>query len=489
MITPNRALVSSSCASEHEMIVINRAKCSKIARNLAETHLVQGVVSMSRQRWVRQLVRLSIYLGAGVLPALSLALPSLLLITGDAWWLSIFAWAGTLGLILAALNRPSGSELRTKLVIATMLALGLIAISFLAPLDFSVVTGAGWFFVAAVGAPPVLAAHYIWQALRFSSVSERRVLAGVLSGVVATALITWLVHPAPQTQEVYETAQVEEVTLLVVNEAGQNGASMGLSYLSKAPYTKINYDGRTYTPLASGAMVSVPWNGVSSRYVVTEHVQSNSESDSWPTKVTWVVRDEQEGVVMATRELWRKGMEELSTDTPKGWQGDHAVKFIQGVLQPTQSGNGRGAGYRTTETRFEQADMLEPLANSELRNGVSGCADRIEINRKKRAIYVQSRLPDWRFEPRNPAEQVFCIGSEIYVLSTLMSDGIYVDRLSANGQLIEQYYLSLRQSPPLKGNYLMHVSSLSVDQSGLSMLVSFSNLAQRSALTLRVISK
>lgn len=48
------------------MVVINSAKCSKIARNLAETNLVQGVVSMSRQRWVRPLVRLPIYLGAGV---------------------------------------------------------------------------------------------------------------------------------------------------------------------------------------------------------------------------------------------------------------------------------------------------------------------------------------------------------------------------------------------------------------------------------------
>ena len=444
---------------------------------------------MSRHHWIWHRVRLCIYLGAGVLPALGLALLSLFLMAGGAGWLSVLAWLGTLGLILAALNRPSKSELRTKFVVTALLALGLVAISPLVPRDLSTAMVAGWLLVAAVCAPVVIAVHYIWQVLRFSCASERRVLVRVLMGVVATALIYWLVLRGPPAQEVYETAKVDEVTLRVVNEAGQNGASMGLNYLIKAPYTKINYDGRTYTPLASGARISVPWSGASSRYIVTERIQANSLSHSWPTKVTWIVRDEQASVLMATRELWRRGMIELSEDTPSGWQGDHAVRFVQSVLQPTQSWKVKGAGYQRKETRFEPVDVFEPLTDSEFRNEVSGCSGRIEITRKTLNIYVQSKLPDWRFETKYPVEQVFCIGSEIYVLSTLLSDGIYVDRLSAEGQLLEQSYLPLRQNPPLKKNHRIHVSSLSVDQGSLNMLVSFKDVKQRSELTLRVSSK
>lgn len=441
---------------------------------------------MSRQHWIWHRVRLCIYLGAGVVPALGLALLSLFLIAGGEGWLSVLAWLGALGLILAALNRPSKSELRTKSVVTALLALGLVAISPLVPRDLSTAIVAGWLLVAAVCAPVVMAVHYIWQVLRFSCASERRVLVRVLMGVAATS---WLVLRGPPAQEVYETAQVDEVTLRVVNEAGQNGASMGLNYLSKAPYTKINYDGRTYTPLASGARISVPWSGASSRYIVTERIQANSLSYRWPTKVTWIVRDEQTSVLMATRELWRRGMTELSKDTPSGWQGDHAVRFVQSVLRPTQSWKEKGAGYQTKETRFEPVDVLHPLTDSEFRNEISGCSGRIEITRKILNIYVQSKLPDWRFETKYPVRQVFCIGSEIYVLSTLLSDGIYVDRLSAEGQLLEQSYLPLRQNPPLKGKHLMHVSSLRVDQSGLNMLVSFKDAKQRPEVTLRVSSK
>ena len=119
---------------------------------------------------VKRIIRSAIYLAGGVLPALGLALLSLILMgSGEVFYilLSTLAWLGTCGLVLAALNRPTTTESRRRLAITAMLMMGLLAMS---PLLWALFTYSNediWVSWAILG-PTLLALHYMWQVARIS---------------------------------------------------------------------------------------------------------------------------------------------------------------------------------------------------------------------------------------------------------------------------------------------------------------------------------
>jgi hypothetical protein len=114
------------------------------------------------------------YLIGGVLPAFGLALlSSVFMMFGEAFGILIglFAWSGTVGLALAALNRPSVTGYYSRRFISLMLIMGLVAIT--PPLVGSLTHPSNkiWFSVAMIS-PTLLALFYLGEMLRTSSSCE-----------------------------------------------------------------------------------------------------------------------------------------------------------------------------------------------------------------------------------------------------------------------------------------------------------------------------
>lgn len=126
-------------------------------------------------RLVNGILRLAIYVAGGVLPALGLALLSLVFMgSGEVFYvmLSTFAWIGTCGLVLAALNRPITTESRRRLAITAMLMMGLLAMSPPLLILFMYPDHDIWINWAVLG-PTLLALHYMWQVARISCSGEK----------------------------------------------------------------------------------------------------------------------------------------------------------------------------------------------------------------------------------------------------------------------------------------------------------------------------
>jgi len=116
----------------------------------------------------------AIYLVGGVLPAVGLALLSLFFtMFGDLFGilLSTLAWLGTIGLLLASFNCPSGIRPCRRLVISVMLVIGLIVIFPVLIYSLAHPSSKMWFGAVVLG-PTLLALHYLWQVARSSRSRE-----------------------------------------------------------------------------------------------------------------------------------------------------------------------------------------------------------------------------------------------------------------------------------------------------------------------------
>jgi len=116
----------------------------------------------------------AIYLVGGVLPAVGLALLSLFFtMFGDLFGilLSTLAWLGTIGLLLASFNGPSGIRPCRRLVISVMLVIGLIVIFPVLIYSLAHPSSNMWFGAVVLG-PTLLALHYLWQVARSSRSRE-----------------------------------------------------------------------------------------------------------------------------------------------------------------------------------------------------------------------------------------------------------------------------------------------------------------------------
>jgi hypothetical protein len=434
---------------------------------------------MSWQGSAGRVLWVMIFLAIGVLPAVVLALLSLIPAQVDSHaklW-SALAWAGTLGLLLAAFNRPASTEPAFLLVIVAALTLGLVAMSPTLPGTFAGMTEARvdktyWVLALAFFGPVAAALLYIVQALRWPDGRQRRSIALTVLGIAGGAALIQMMMPSPPKQVIEATASTDEVTLVVDEPAKLGGTSMGLDNLSKLPYSRIYYDGRVYTPVSHGARVSVPWQGAHSRYVITEKVDKNPRSDRWPVRVTWTLEDRESAKVMATRELWRRDGTPWSADTPSGWQGDHAARFVEQVLRPQQPALDRTSLYR--EAAFD-AEIIAPLSLtlSKQERATSGCEERVKIVTLGFSQRVQSLSPDWQFEPSFPPDQVFCAGADVYVISGPFADSINIDRLNSQGQLIEQLRFTTAQTSVTNGFLHKQVMSLAASQQGVELQVAY----------------
>lgn len=439
-------------------------------------------------RWLRPVF----YVCVGILPALALALLSLIaaLVSKLGVLISAIAWLGTLGLVLAVFNRPANVGRRLRLAIVALLILGLIeALAFLyGALSRSL--REVWPLLLIVGGPMSLALHYVWQVGQISNARERRILAAILICIAGVPVLVYLIKPNPPKQVIYATAPTDEITLIVDADTGLEGASMGLTYIAKFPYARINFNGRAYTPIAPRVRVSIPWDGVPSRYVVTESVRKNPRSYWWPIQVTWTLSDQQSGKVMARRELWRDRTHEWSTDTPGGLQGDHAARFVQEVFQTTRTWSGHVHTYPLIQVGVERV-AAELILPEESQNSAPGCGGRVEVIDKGSDAYVQSVTPDWTFQPESPVDQVFCVGSDTYVVSGVIPEIIYIDKLGSDGYPVDQFQMRVPDGSIQNGYRFRHISSFTAGPQGISMLVDFlkpTNITslRRADLTLKV---
>lgn len=150
---------------------------------------------MSIQNTTSRSSRFIFYMGAGVVPALLLAVLSLisLLVIKSGALFSLLAWLGTLGLVLATFNPPASLYFRSMFAIAALLTLGLIAIS---PY-LLLLLGAHWIVVTVVGGPAVIALHYIWQVHQISNTRERLMLAALLICMTGGAVMLYLARHNP----------------------------------------------------------------------------------------------------------------------------------------------------------------------------------------------------------------------------------------------------------------------------------------------------
>jgi hypothetical protein len=425
-----------------------------------------------------QAFRALLYMAGGILPALGLALLSLLLLAGNKGWgslLSLSAWLGTIGLGLALAYAPTRLEPRRTLFICALLMIGLVAMS---PLLTSMLKDFGNarnvpVLSAAIAGPVLIAVHYIWRALLIFSASARRMAGLIFALIIGIPGLFYLIKPSPPEQIIHTTAQTDEITLIIERDIPELSPSMGLSYASKLPYSAIHYQGRTYKPLPAQARLSVPWDGTSSRYVIKESLQANSRNNEWPHQVIWTVQDQQTGQLMAERVLWRRGINEWSKDTPSGWQGDHAANFIRSVLKPASPPDKSMHGYPQSNFRLEEVPVTSLISLASMENRTIGCAAGIALLNDKTHTYLQSTTPEWRFESHFPIEQVFCIDSDIYVVSQLLPQDIYIDHLDTRGNLKGQFSTSAPSDLHQKGIRRRHISSLLVDKDELHLQLAF----------------
>ena len=146
---------------------------------------------MDQQSSTQCFLRPFIYVMGGVLPALILALLSLLFMLSmdfRGMLLSTAAWMGFCGLLMAAVYKPSKISALLRTAITVLLLLGLYAISPLLP-DITSIFHPDFWFSAVVLCPALLAIHYIWQSAWISNTVERLIL--------AITLLTIAVLPAP----------------------------------------------------------------------------------------------------------------------------------------------------------------------------------------------------------------------------------------------------------------------------------------------------
>ncbi|UZM12808.1 hypothetical protein LZV00_19230 [Pseudomonas kielensis] len=121
-------------------------------------------------RLVNVILRSAMYIAGGVLPALGLALLSLVFMGAGGFFyvsLSTLAWIGTCGLVLAAINRPTTTDSRRGLAITAMLMMGLLAMSPALLMLFTDPNYDLWISWIILG-PTLLALHYMWQVARIS---------------------------------------------------------------------------------------------------------------------------------------------------------------------------------------------------------------------------------------------------------------------------------------------------------------------------------
>lgn len=150
---------------------------------------------MSNQNAASRSPRFVFYIGAGVVPAVFLAVLSLiaLLVAKHGALFTLFAWLGTLGLLIATINPPASLYFRSMLVTVALLTLGLIAIS---PY-LLLLLGANWVVVTVVGGPAAIALHYIWQVHQISNARERLRLAILLICMIGGAVLLYLERRIP----------------------------------------------------------------------------------------------------------------------------------------------------------------------------------------------------------------------------------------------------------------------------------------------------
>jgi hypothetical protein len=431
-----------------------------------------GSVSMNRQRFSQQ-ARPVLYLIAGVLPALCLALFSLFFLMAGLRGavLSLAAWLGCLGLILATLQPPKASTSGRLQLTCLLLLIGILAITPLlppvttAPLQILSLS-------ALIGGPPLVALHYLYCALPLLGRQQWR-NAGIAVALASLCFAPYWLRSKPPTQMTYSTAQTSEVSLVVDGELQERGPIMGLHYLRKLPYQAIHYQGRIYKPLHRDAWASTPAHEQSVRYLVHEEVNSNPGSKDWPERIEWAVYDQNSGTLMARRELWRKSTRTWSRDTPRGWQGDNARLFIAGVLVPTP-GARPAPSYPKALFHSEQQAVSSPRDLTELETQTNGCNGDIELARDaSRRQYVESRSAGWRFENNTLIRQVFCSGDSIYILSAILPGELKIDQLDHEGH--GQAHFSVQPWPRAIHEGIRHqyVSELRHDSDGISLRIDF----------------
>jgi len=121
-------------------------------------------------RLVNVILRSAMYMAGGVLPALGLALLSLVFMGSGGFFYVLFitlAWIGTCGLVLAAVNKPMTTDSRRRLAITAMLMIGLLAMSPALLMLFTDPNYDLWISWTILG-PTLLALHYMWQVVQIS---------------------------------------------------------------------------------------------------------------------------------------------------------------------------------------------------------------------------------------------------------------------------------------------------------------------------------
>jgi len=429
---------------------------------------------MTRLRLNKALTRSALYLVAGVLPALFFALLSLILLMSGSLWgvlLSLAAWLGCLGLILATLQQPRASTSSRLQWTCLLLVMGILAIS---PLLLVAIADALKIptLSALVAGPPLVALHYLYCALPLFGREQWR-NAGLAVTFTSLCLVLYWLRAKPPTQVIFATAQTNEVSLVVEGNLHGPGPVMGLHYLRKLPYQAIHYQGRIYRPLHRDAWVSMPGQEQSVRYLVHEQINSNPDAEDWPEQIVWSVQDQNTGTLMARRELWRNGTREWSRDTPSGWQGDNAKQFIASVLKPTP-GAPQSPGYPEASFHSEQQAASTSRSRAELETHTNGCNGDIELLRDGAlSQYVESRSAGWRFESEWVINQVFCLASNVYILSAVSPGELRVDQLSREGR--GQTHFRIRPWPRAihEGMRHQYVYDLRKEPDGINLQIDF----------------
>lgn len=414
---------------------------------------------------LQKLIRTVLYVAAGILPTLVLALLSLFLMLGGSLGIliSTAAWAGTVGLVLALLLPPDRHHPRSTLWVCALLMLGLVAIS---PL-LAGLSGARGSLFALICGPVLIALHYLWRAMRIFTARERRILGLILVLLVSVPGLFYLLRPTPPRQVIHTTAQTREISLAVEEGVARLSPSMGLNYVLKLPYHAIHYRGRRYRPLHHDAWISIPDTAPATRYLVQESLHENPSSSDWPHQVIWTVHDQQSGQLMARRTLWRNDLKEWSADTPSGWQGDNARHFIASVLDP-------GAPpvdwfiYPQIDSHSAPLPPTKALSLATVNGRVVGCNGNIELVIGTLGDHIQSLSGDWRFEHRHRIKQVFCLNSDIYVLSGFWMGAIDVDHLDSGGHPKGRFQISARAAS-LRDFRFWYASDLRAETGGLSL--------------------
>lgn len=438
-------------------------------------------VGETRWAWV------AFYLLMGLMPALwGFLVAGLLIGLGVGLFFVLPAMLGVCGLWHAMLRHTKWKSNLSDRTISVMLMTGLAAAAPLTFIELSdlpslrrIVTGnssLGEWFSVWMFAGPCLAALLFISGRALLSFRRHNYLAasGYIVGVgLACAFIPLLFaaqaqwpyfgSKPPPSSILRSVSETKELTLRHEGYAStkplgderrpeplltENGA-----HLSRQLVPTVHFEQQTRQVIGHHAVRSSPWNGFSSRYVVTESLLPETSNRSWPWRTEVVIEDVQTKQLLGKRVWFRAAASNHPRD---GWSADgerHTTRGYSYAVNEARHFVREVLGAEAMEfperlvisSQVIESPPAKALSDADLFAYKQACGTRAVIgSNARRAVDPKLNTTDWSLSTDASLHSVHCDGDDVLAFSAMLgNDEQFLDWLDTEGNIKYQIALAL----------------------------------------------